>query len=345
MEFPGYVPAAVRVYITALLNGDKWEPQGFAASLASAEQQLSEIEQALEMLIRRREIEHLEGLRRQKTEAIKRRDWLAGDVDCLRRLIHDGRMQNAYALLTFEFSADEQWRGFVHAAWAARVDFKDYREGLKRAVKLKDEIADVADTLAKLIRQFSQTGVNGPGEFYSVPELLRNTDNHESGGHYEIWRAMRKHVLGDRQKQEPGSDNQHELALLSESDRIIEVKGMTDHRLHIHFVSPDEPVEPDPLAALRYGWEKAPPFSALLKTVAKAARNFMPEEGGFIGEAISSRKHNPRIEYLRAFAYLLTHHHKINLTQRVIQAMTIATNVAVNDPDFDVTVDDALKAL
>jgi hypothetical protein len=52
---------------------------------------------------------------------------------------------------------------------------------LKRAAELADEIAKTAKTLAELIRQFSETGIEGPSEFYSVPELLRQTDNHKIG--------------------------------------------------------------------------------------------------------------------------------------------------------------------
>jgi hypothetical protein len=40
-------------------------------------------------------------------------------VDCLRRLAHDVRMRDAFALLTREFTDDQQWRNFIYAAWVA----------------------------------------------------------------------------------------------------------------------------------------------------------------------------------------------------------------------------------
>ncbi len=44
MGFPAHVPAAVREYITTLVEGDSREPQGWAASLAGAEERLAKIE-------------------------------------------------------------------------------------------------------------------------------------------------------------------------------------------------------------------------------------------------------------------------------------------------------------
>jgi hypothetical protein len=99
------------------------------------------------------------------------------------------------------------------------------------------------------------------------------------------------------------------------------------------------------LAGLRYGWEKAPPFSALVKTVAKAARSFTPSDGDFIGAAIASQKHNSKAEYLRAFAYLLTRKHKFSRKPSVIRAMAIFANVVVGGPDSDVNYDDVRKVL
>ena len=124
---------------------------------------------------------------------------LAGEVDCLQRLAHDAQMRDAFALLTREFTDDGQWRNFIRSAWAARMDFKPYRDRMKRAAELKDEIADAAETLAKLINQFSGLGFdNGPGELYSIPELLRQTDNHEMQDHnLHMWRSMRRRILGD----------------------------------------------------------------------------------------------------------------------------------------------------
>lgn len=345
MDFPAYVPAAVRAHITRLIEGDSWEPQGWraslawAASLANAEESLSRIERAIETYLRRGEDDYLPSLRIQKAEALAHRDRLAGDVDCLRRLAHDARMRDAFALLTREFTDDKQWRNFIYAAWAARVDFAKYRDRLKQAAELKGDIADAAETLAKLIRQFSETGINGPGEFYSIPELLRQTDNHEMQGHnLAMWRSMRRHVLGDLPRQDIPEAKPVEESGEPPTVEIVRV-----------FLVPEEKAEIDPeeeaLNMLRYAWGTAPDFSALLGTMANAARSFKPSESGMIGAAIESRQRSAKTEYLRAFGNLLTDVHGFALTTPIMQAMAFVANVVINLPDVDVTYDDVRKAL
>jgi len=338
MDFPAYVPAAVRAHITTLIEGDSRELQGWAASLASAERQLAKIEGAIETKTRRGEHEYLPSLRIQKAEAVAHRDMLAGEVDCLRRLAHDARMRDAFALLTREFTDDGQWRNFTYAAWAARVDFAKYRDRLKRAAELKGEIADAAETLAKLIRQFADTGINGPSELYSIPELLRQTDNHEMQDHnLHMWRSMRRHVLGDLPRRDipeakPEGENGEPMPTIEIV--IVPMEGKPK-------IDPEEEAR----NMLRYAWGTAPDFSALLGTMANAARAFKPSETGMIGAAIESRQRSPKTEYLRAFGNLLTDVHRFALTTQTMQAMAIVANVVINLPDVDVTYDDVRKAL
>lgn len=339
MDFPAYVPAAVRAHITTLIEGDSWEPMGWQESLASAERQLAEIDGKIESCIRWGKDDYLPGLRKDRAEAVAHRDRLAGDVDCLQRLAHDARMRDAFALLTREFTDDKQWRNFIYAAWAARVDFAKYRDRLKRAAELKGDIADAAETLAKLIRQFSETGINGPGEFYSIPELLRQTDNHEMQGHnLAMWRSMRQHVLGDLPRQDIPETRAVEESGEPPTVEIVRV-----------FFAPEEKAEIDPKEEarnmLRYAWGAAPDFSELLDTVTKAGRAFKPSESGMIGAAIESRQKSPKTEYLRAFGNLLTDVHNFALTTPIMQAMAIVANVVINLPDVDVTYDDVRKAL
>lgn len=339
MDFLAYVPAAVRAHITTLIEGESWEPMGWQESLASAERQLAEIDGKIESCIRWGKDDYLPGLRKDRAEAVAHRDRLAGDVDCLRRLAHDARMRDAFALLTREFTDDRQWRNFIYAAWAARVDFAKYRDRLKRAAELKGEIADAAEALAKLIRQFSETGINGPGEFYSIPELLRQTDNHEMQGHnLHMWRSMRQHVLGDLPRRDVPETRPVEESGEPPTVEIVRV-----------FLAPGEKAEIDPVEEarnmLRYAWGTAPDFSELLDTVAKAGRAFKPSESGMIGAAIESRQRSPKTEYLRAFGNLLTDVHNFALTTPTMQAMAIVANVVINLPDVDVTYDDVRKAL
>ncbi|MBK6744293.1 MAG: hypothetical protein IPG66_15535 [Hydrogenophilales bacterium] len=336
MDFPAHVPAAVRAHITTLIEGDSWEPMGWAESLASAERQLAEIEGQIESCIRWGKDDYLPGLRKDRAGAVAHRDGLAAEVDCLRRLAHDARMADAFALLTREFTDDRQWRNFTYAAWAARVDFAKYRDRLKRAAELKGEIADAAETLAKLIRQFSETGISGPGEFYSIPELLRQTDNHEMQGHnLHMWRSMRQHVLGDLPKRD--------------APETKPAGGEPMPPVEIVIVPMGEKAEIDPEEEarnmLRYAWGTAPDFSALLGTMANAARSFKPSESGMIGAAIESRQRSAKTEYLRAFGNLLTDVHGFALTTPIMQAMAIVANVVINLPDVDVTYDDVRKAL
>lgn len=276
-------------------------------------------------------------LRLQRADALKHRDMLAGEVDCLQRLAHDARMADAFALLTREFSDDQQWREFVSAAWAARADFAMYRDRLKRATELKGKIADASETLVKLIRQFSEIGISGPSEFYSVPELLRQTDNHEMQDHnLHMWRSMRKHVLGDS----PTREIKERKPAGESSEPIPEIRRV--------IVPLEEKLKTDPEEetrnVLRYGWDTAPEFSALLDTVANAARAFKPSESGAIGKAIESRQKSPKTEYLRAFGSLLADH-GFTLTAPVTKAVAIVANVVINLHDVDVTYDDVRKSL
>ncbi len=216
------------------------------------------------------------------------------------------------------------------------LDFSKFRKRLKQAEEATEEIAVAADKLENLIHQFSGIGVNGPVEFYSIPHLLRNTDNHR-----EEWRAVRTLLLGDPIKPEPVLDKQLKLNLPpSESERILGSRFF-----QAQFVSSGNPVDLDQRAELSYGWGKSPPLQALLRTVASAARKFKPSEDGCIGAAILSRKNNPKIEYLRAFGYLLTHVHKFDLTKTMKQAMAVTAKVVINDPDVDVTYEDVQHSL
>jgi hypothetical protein len=236
-----------------------------------------------------------------------------------------------------EFTDERQWRNFIYAAWAARVDFAKYRDRLKKAEELADEIARAAETLAKLIRQFSETGINGPSEFYSVPALLRETDNYElDGRNLHMWRSMRRYVLGDPprdvQGEKPAEEGGEPMA------PIEIVRALIDEK-------PEITREERARNMLRYAWGVCPEISALLETLARAARSFEPSLPEAIGAAIASRQHNPKMEYLRALGKLLTDEHGIALTTPIVKAMAITATVVINLPDVYVTYDDVRKAL
>lgn len=74
MDFPAYVPAAVRAHVLTLIEGDSREPEGWAASLESAEESLARINRAIEGYLRRDEGDYLPSLRAQKAETLVHRE-------------------------------------------------------------------------------------------------------------------------------------------------------------------------------------------------------------------------------------------------------------------------------
>ncbi len=232
----------------------------------------------------------------------------------LRRLGHDCRMREVYQLLTRELSDDSHLRGFVYAAWSAHLNFSAYRERLKRADDLREKIAAAAEQLAVLLRAADDIDLaSWPSAFSNVQALLRGTDNHEFSGRsmYE-WRRLRGHLLGDN--------------------------GFTTSQGNAGSENKTPPSN-------GYMWGLAPPVSELLDTVANVARSFKPIESGMVGAAIPTRQGNEKIEYLRAFAHVLTETHEIELTTPTMEAMAITANVVINDKDIDASVADVRHAL
>jgi hypothetical protein len=274
----------------------------------------------------------------QIAEAKAHRDAIKGEVDCLLRLAHDGRMADAYALLNRELTDDQKCVGVIRAARLARLDFAKYRDQLKRAAEQKEKIADAAQKLASLISRFSEIGITGPSEFYSVPALLRQTDNHEMEGHnLQMWRGLRGDVLGDVPRRD--------VPDASPAEESIEPRPPVE----IVYVPMGKKLEIDPQEEvrdmLRYAWGTAPDFSALLDTLAKAARSFRPSESGAIGAALESQKKNSKTEFLRAFGKLLKDAHGFEPTAPTVKAMAIVANVVINRPEIDVSYDDVQKVL
>lgn len=232
-------------------------------------------------------------------------------------------MRHAYQLLADEFSNDDQCYTFIHSAWTSWNDYTTYRDQLKSAEELNKKIANAAVKLVKLIDEFLETGVNAPGEFYSVRELLQKTENKALHEHdVNMWRVMRETVLGELP-----------LRDISESD-LEQPQENCDTGS-----APEIDQEEKMRKSIRYGWENAPSLSALLETVAKAAREFKPNEYGMIGAAIN-RQRNPKNEYLRAFISLLIDDNQLTLTPHVMRAMEIVANVVIHSPDDIVSLKD-----
>jgi len=244
----------------------------------------------------------------------------------INRFAFDPRMQEVFILLSPDFD-DKSWRGFIYAAWASKCDFRPYRERVRRAQELSDEIANTAKQLAKLLRQVVENGLNVPEEFYSIRDLLRKTENHELQGHnLHVWKAMRDEVLGDLPQQ-------------GQSEEIIN----WDETSEVEIIYRDPTPEEQAFANINYAWEKAPTLSAVLDTVAASARKFRPRETRMIAAANESRQSNEKTEYLRAFGDTLRNVHRIPFTRQVLKGMAIVANVAIDDPNIDATYDDVRK--
>lgn len=334
MDFPKYIPPAVKAHLEKELYGaDIFD--GWIALLAKASKELEAIEEQITVRTLRGELDVLDALRQDRLTIIKRRDTYSRDVACLQRFIYDPRMCEGYEILVEELSHDKHQRGFMSAAWAALIDFQPFRERIKKAESLKNEIVGAARNLACMIRDYSKLGMNGPNEFYSIPHLLRETDNHEMQGHnLHMWRHMRGYVLGDipeHEKLKPDDD----------MSGPIEIK--------VVFHGPGETAKIDPKEELRnklrYAWGTAPSFDALLDTLSRGGLDFIPSENGMIGAAISKRQHNERAEYLRAFANSLGNVHYIKITPALMRAMAIVGNVALDLQDDLLSYDDVRKTL
>lgn len=313
MEFPDYVPAVVRMHIAHYLDGepDRSIP-GYVELRDGASKELLRIDGAIQTKILRGEEEYLPSLRSQRVDAAEHLARLDRDVERLERLRQDPRMREAFAALAVEELGDEPLRGFIHSAWSAGIDFSAFRDNHRRAKELAAKIAGAAAELEKQIHQFSALRLTGPDEFYSIPALLRKTDNHDMQDHnLEMWRALRKYVLGD-----------------------LPTDGGVDGLQN----SKNEDM-------LRYAWGTAPDFPSLLGTLTTVARAYEPEQSGFIGAALNSRKGTPKTAYIRAFAALLKDQYGLTLSARIRNAMAITATVVLNDPDDPVTTADVTSAV
>lgn len=326
MDFPSYVPEGARQHALHYLS--YWEP-----SLAKYDNEITELK--LRIKHDSSSIYH-EELR----EIEKYRNEVAEDVSTLKRLIHDARMKDAYKLLVIAFfdeeNSQEKIDRFIHSAWAARVDFLKCRETLKKAEDLRSEIAKTADKLANLLTEIIDTGVCCPAEFSSIPALLANTDNHNMNNHnLYMWRSMRKYILGDLPEREQ-SNNQIQY----DENEPIEIKIVFLEDGEKPIITPEEQTG----NTLRYAWRTSPYFSAILKTVSTAAKEFEPSVDGFIGSAISSRQSSEKTEYIRAFGALLNEY-QVPIANDIMKAIAITATIAINSPDVIASFDDVRKAL
>jgi hypothetical protein len=276
------------------------------------------------------ELAELRKRREQKAEDVRQ---LESEVALIRRLIYDERMKEVYRRLldTFfgEAEKDHKIDQFLHAAWAARIDYTKYRDRLKQGRNQTEKIAETAERLADLLRRIGETGQDLPPEFYGVDCLLRETDSTDTRpGSKHIWRSLRRTILGDRPPMPGGpypEGGKCETAVV----------------LNPPSIDSDEEIR----NTISYAWGMAPDIPAVLDTLADVARRYEPVEGGFIGAALGSRQKSIKTEYLRGFAHRLTDQRRFDLTSPIMHAMAITANVVIDDTDVDVSYDDVRKAV
>lgn len=329
MDFPDHTPAIVRTYIEFLVEGE----DGWQTFLRSAEDKLAAVRDLIQGGAGG--ISALESLRAHEREAAAHRDALAETVGILRRLASDSRMREAFESLAKAALDDQQWQRFIRAAWVAHQNYTARRERLKRAAELRSEIADTAEKLAALIDKLSSIGITCPDELHSIPALLQQTDNHEMDGrNLRMWRGLRRHILGDL----PEADAPTRAASGQPNAPVSVVRVVLAPGGRGSVISREN----EKRETLRYAWETAPGFPELLRTAARGARNFEPKESDVVEAALVSQKSNPKTQYLRAFARILTGDN-FSLSGPIIAAMAVTANVVLDSPEIDVTRDDVRK--
>lgn len=332
LKFPGYIPSAARDYINEIMEGANGAP-GYVSLRDGKRKALRESEERLNRLKASGDVTEASRERDKCNELRDEHDYLDAQVACMLRFAQHLNMKEAYPHLAGHLE-DHQWEHFLYSAWAARKDYRYYRDRLARAKEVRNGIAEAADKLAALLNESMAIGLNYPFEFFSIPALLKHTDNTESVNDYAMWQALRPTVLGlAPPKTSPttdGSDSQPGFHL------ILQNPG-------------DEPQAIDASVKMRNmignAWEKAPYLSALLETLAQSAHEYEPQETNATAAAIASRKSNRKTEYLRAFATLLTENYRIRLTKPIMEAMALVATVALDDPNIDASYDDVRKAI
>lgn len=298
MKFPDYVPPAVQEYIAILLEGQHGNPGWLAVKDKPGHEYIAEIVAFLQ--------------RFEKPDEV---------IQEMFHHLEDAKLSEA------------DLKQFMNAAWVANPDHKKYRDAIRKADKLRLDIAKSAEALSRQLNEILRLPLTDtPMTFYSLPALLRSTDNRDDPA---MWPLMRPYVLGEPIEQ---SGEATAPAVADEVtvtvDRSVKVTICEANPDPAHNVWPD----------LRYAWGIAPDLPQLLETVAKAARDYEPRFYGRIGDAIAKQKPSPKTEYIRALRSMLKDA-RIDETPAVRNAIACVTTVALNDPDMVASYDDVRQAL
>ena len=334
MKFRSYVPQAVRVSTDLWLEGKGYKQNGLNSALAKAEADLLRIEQQRDKWAN--DETRSNQLRIEQANATNHRDDLAADVACLQRLVHDPRMQPAYAkLANLPNVTDDDLSGFIHAAWAARIDYTAYRDAMTDAADTVRKVAAAAGVLAELLSRADSTGWHDylPAECFDLRSLLKKTEHAPADRNFQMWPDMRAFILGEA---EPAREAPGEAGVSSKSVRV-------------EFVPLSHAERRDPEAEtrnmLRYAWYTAPSMAKIIAAMQRETLSCIPSEPSFIAQAVNSRKKAPKAAYLRAFGTLLRDEHGFDLEASVREAMATTATVVLNDANDSVCTADVSSAL
>ena len=275
MDFPSYVPNAVRELISGMIDGyvDRdWADLGWRGALEDADRELRRLEGLQQT------IHDPDGLNNLGVACAKQRAHAAAfgeNIASLERLALRPEMQAAYARLVGTLGTDKELKAFIRAAWGAHMNYGTFRDRLKEAAEIARKVADAAGTLHDLLRKAEGFGTYLPCEFFSVRSLLRNTDHEPEDHNHYMWQRLRRVVLGDRPDPLPQDAN-----VVPIGPAVVFVRTLDA-----------TPLDPEEQARnmLIYTWGTAPDMRRIVATMQQAALDCVPTETGNIGAAVSSK--------------------------------------------------------
>ncbi|RQZ76073.1 hypothetical protein DF052_02645 [Burkholderia glumae] len=182
VSFPAYVPEDVRHHVTSQLGQ-------FSRLYRTSQQKLGELRAHARVDDEASQID-------ARNEARRAEYWLQAAAR-VRRIVLDSRLHDVFELLAVEVVGERGCGGFFRAALNSDNDYNEFRDAHREAATVARQIAVVADDLARLLQQFERIGIDGPPEFFSVRELLREAECFgTSAGRRGKWLVDRDWLLG-----------------------------------------------------------------------------------------------------------------------------------------------------
>lgn len=250
----------------------------------------------------------------QRQRHLKRQfDETNGEIECLRRLMHDEAMQDVYKWLETTSVTDGAETAaqpavlFIHAALAARADYSLLAAASRKIDDLRAKIERLAAKLAELLRDLEAQPIAPPATLISTRALLRAT-----GRPYEDLGAAEETVESTLDLPEPSEITEGGDC---STDRLAEF-----------------------LSAL-------PAPHELLERIAAAAHYELSANAeSMTGAALRSRQRQAKTDYLRAFMHALTVNGAFTDSTTLRNAIATTATIVINDKNIVVSLDDVTKA-